>query len=822
MKKVLLVLIIFSFSISFAQRPQGKGGERPKIGIISGKVIDENKQAVEFATISLISMRTQKPVDGGITNSHGYFELTKIEVGKYKVIISFIGFHDKIIDNIFIKPNASTINLGKIKIEPNAEQLETVEVVAEKNLQQNTLEKKVFNVSKDLTSETSSVTEVLNNLPSVDIDMDGNVTLRGNSNVRVLIDGRPSSIMGGDLATILEQFPANTVESIEVITNPSAKYDADGMAGIINIKLKKEKRKGTNGSVLLTAGTGNKYNGSLKLNHRTGKFNFFGTYSYRYNDRNFNKDALRQNILTDTTTWLKQTEGGNHISNSNMFNAGIDYFITNKISLSYTGNYSVGSRDKTTGIEYYYLNENEYVNNSTLRATQYDNERTSFDNNLVFTSEFAKPGQELSVNLTYSKSNSDGFGSYTEDYYDEYYNPIDSLYKQRDYSQYDNTNIIVQADYVQPLNNKAKIETGYKSIIEDIYSNYQNDFYDENGGYYRDTISSNDFDYKQQIHAAYGIYSGEYKKLKYQGGLRFEYAQTSFDIKNDANDYKNTYQNIFPSLHLAYGFTEQSEFTMSYSRRVNRPSMRSLSPIVNYSDPYNIKVGNPYLNPEYINSMEVGYSHKFKKFSVLGSVYYKIIEDVIKRYKSVDDSTGIALITYQNLTSGTNYGVELVVDLKLVKWMKINLSTNFFRTIIDGSDVEGDLSNDALGSSNKLMAQFRLPKGFSAQLSGMFRTPITVPQGSIDAMYWSDVSVKKKILKGKGTLGLRLSDIFNTRKFNINISDYNFTQEMQYKRDSRVLYFSFSYNFGKQFNDMPRKKRPNKNRRDSGGDDIGL
>ncbi len=822
MKKILLILLVFSLSLGFSQHPQGKGGDRPKIGILSGKVIDENKHAVEFATISLISMRTQKPVDGGITNSHGYFELTKIEVGKYKVIISFIGFHDKVINDIFIKPKASTIDLGKIKIEPNAEQLETVEVTAEKNLQQNTIEKKVFNVSKDLTSETSSVTEVLNNLPSVDIDMDGNVTLRGNSNVRVLIDGRPSSIMGGNLAEILEQFPANTVESIEVITNPSAKYDADGMAGIINIKLKKEKRKGTNGSVLLTAGTGNKYNGSLKLNHRAGKFNFFGTYSYRYNDRNFNKNALRQNILTDTTTWLKQAEGGNHISNSNMFNAGIDYFITDKISLSYTGNYSVGSRDKTTGIEYYYLSADKYVNNSTQRATQYDNERTSFDNNLVFNSEFAKPGQELSVNLTYSKSNSDGFGSYSENYYDEYYNQIDSIYKQRDYSQYNNTNIIAQVDYVQPLTNKSKIETGYKSIIEDIYSNYQNDFYDINGGYYRDTISSNDFGYKQQIHAAYGIYSGEFKKLTYQGGLRFEYAQTSFNIKDDINDYKNTYQNIFPSVHLAYGFTESSEFTMSYSRRVNRPSMRALSPILNYSDPYNIKVGNPYLKPEYINSMEVGYSHKFKKFSVLGSVYYKMIEDVIKRYKSVNDSTGIALVTYKNLTSGTNYGVELVVNLKLVKWMKINLSSNFFRTIIDGSNAEGDLSNDALGSSNKLMAQFRLPKGFSAQLSGMYRTPITVPQGSIDAMYWSDVSVKKKILKGKGTLGLRLSDIFNTRKFNINISDYNFTQEMHFQRDSRVLYLSFSYNFGKQFNDMPRKKKSSKGRRDDGGEDMGL
>ncbi len=805
------------------QKGNSNGKQRPAIGNISGKIIDNTtNEAIEFATISIISKKTNKTVNGGITNKHGYFEIKKIKPGIYKIVISFIGFNDFVKDNVKITPKSPIINLGKIELQSNAETLEGVDIVAEKEVYVNKLDKKVFNVDKDITSESASLLETMQNIPSVEIDQDGNVSLRGNTNVKVLIDGRPSSIMGTDLATILEQFPANSVEEIEVITNPSAKYDPDGMAGIINIRLKKDKRKGTNGSILLAAGTNEKYNGSLNLNHRTGKFNLFGTYSFRHNKREYTKNALRQNILSDTSNYLQEYKAGDRIGNSHMINAGVDFYITDKSTISYTGNFNISNRDKTEGAQFNYLSEDKTLQDITLRNTYQPYNRSSFDNNLLFTSRFNKPGQELSTSLTYANSFGKGTGEYSDNYFNGDFTPInDTTFKQSDQNNSTNTNYILQLDYTHPFNGDLKLETGFKSEILDLYNDYSlSNFNFSSNDYVLDSTSVNTFNYLQQIHGVYAILSDKIANFSWQMGLRYEYAQTTFDLTYNNDNYKNTYQNFFPSAHLGYTLGNSSELQLSYSRRINRPSVRSLNPYTNVSDPANIKVGNPYLQPEYINSFELGYSKRFNKLSLITSVYYKLINGVIKRYKAIDDN-GNGIITYTNLDSGTNYGLELIGNLKFLKSMNLNASVNMFRTIIEGNDDDNDLSNDALGMSGKLMLNGKLPKKFNLQFSGMYRSPITVPQGTIDAMYWADISIKKTILKDRGSVSLRLSDIFNTQAFNINISDYNFTQEMQYKGNSRALYLSFTYKFGKPFKDSKPKKRKQR-RDDGGGDDIGL
>jgi len=803
MRHFIIITLILLTIISYAQnhqkqgRPDGKG--RPAIGTITGKVIDNTtNETVEFATISIISKKTGKTVNGGITNNHGYFEIKKVKPGMYKIIISFIGFTDFIKDGVKVTPKSPNVSLGKIKLQSNSETLEGVDVVAEKEVYVNKIDKKVFNVDKDITSESASLLETMQNIPSVEIDQDGNISLRGNTNVKVLIDGRPSSIMGSDLTAVLEQFPANSVENIEVITNPSAKYDPDGMAGIINIRLKKDKRKGTNGSVLIAAGTNEKYNGSLNLNHRTGKFNLFGTYSFRHSKREYTKKALRQNIFADTSNYLQEYKAGDRTGNSHMINAGVDFYITDKSTISYTGNFNISDRDKTEGAEFNYYSEDHILQDLTNRSSFQPSNRGSYDNNLMFTSRFDKPGQELTSSLTYANSFGEGLGEYSDTYFNGDYTPVsDTIYKQTDKNNSTNTNYILQLDYTHPFNGDFKLETGFKSEIQDLYNDYSLSNFDFNtNDYVIDPTSINEFNYQQQIHGVYAILSDKISKFTWQAGLRYEYAQTTFDLSYNNDNYKNTYQNFFPSAHLAYDVGKLSEFQLSYSRRINRPSVRSLNPYSNVSDPANIKVGNPYLQPEYINSFELGYSKRINKFSLITSVYYKLIEGVIKRYKNVDDQ-GNAIITYTNLDSGTNYGLELIGNLKFLKSMNLNASINMFRTIIEGNSEDNDLSNDALGMSGKLMLNGKLPKKFSLQLSGMYRSPITVPQGTIDAMYWADISIKKSILKDRGSISLRLSDIFNTQAFNIYISDYNFTQEMQFKRNSRALYLSFTYKFGK-------------------------
>jgi outer membrane receptor protein involved in Fe transport len=820
MKKILFTLLIVYISNTYAQYAPNKHTFE---GSISGEVIDNNQNPVEFATISIISKNNNKIVNGGITNEKGQFLIDKIKPGIYNIDISFIGFKSKKINNIKINRTNTNVNLGKISITEDSQTLSEVEVVAEKEIMQNKIDKKVFNVSKSIAGETSSLLEMLEKIPSIDIDQDNNISLRGNSNIRILIDGRPASLMGNDISAILEQFPANAVESIEIITNPSAKYDAEGMAGIINIKLKKSNKKnGTNGSVLISAGTSQKYNASLRINHRQGKFNFFASYSYRYNKRDFIKNAFRTNLLTDTSFYLKQDNAGNRYLNSHMVNAGVDFDINKKNVISYNFNYNTGLRDYDEDMEYRYINENEYLENITLRQANGDSKRSSFDNSILFTSQLANKGEELSGNITLAHSYSDKNNDYEENYFTANMNPIpDTIFIQNDYSYFENTNYYGQMDYVRPFNNNMKLETGVKANYETQQNKYNlNNFIDNS--FVEDTALSSDFIYNRAIYAAYASLTGKLQKLSWQTGLRYEYTETSFDIKNDKNNYKNTINNLFPTVHLTYELQKMSDVSISYSRRINRPGMRSLNPIPNYSDPANIKIGNPYLNPEFINSFELGYSKRIKRISIVSSIYYRYITDIIKRYKKVDDY-GNSIVTYTNLDNGQNYGLELIIDAGFLKTFRANASVNMYKTIINGdNNTESDLSNDSYGMSSRIMISGKLPKKFSIQISGMYRSPITIPQGYIEPMYWADFSIKKKILKDKGSISLRLSDIFNTRDFDIAIDDVNFEQTMHYKTTSRILFVSFTYNFGKQFaQNKRRNKERNKNQRDA-DDDIGL
>jgi len=817
----LLVFIIAINSFSQEKNQQNKqNSERPAIATISGKVIDKaNNEPVEFATISVISKKENKTVNGCITSKNGVFEITKVKFGMYKIVVSFIGYSDITIDNIKLTPDKTNINLGKIELENSAQTLKNIDVVAEKNVYVSKIDKKVYNVDKNIASESSSLLETMQNIPSVNVDQDGNVSLRGNPNVKVLIDGRPSSIMGTDLPTILQQFPANSVEEIEIITNPSAKYDPDGMAGIINIKLKKQSIKGTNGSVMLAGATNSEYNGSVTLNHQQGKFNVFGTYSYRHGNREFSKFSTRKNILTDTTYYLKDFKIGNKLSNSQMINGGLDFYISEKSTISYTGGYSFSNGNGTENMEYDYITQDAIINSITTRNSIETSKRGSLDNSLLFSQKFGNPGQELTANFTYATSFHNDYGTYSQNLYDGNYSLVsDTTYKQYDQSEDKHQNYILQTDYTHPFGKNSKLETGFKSEMQNMYNEYMLQNFDyQTNNFITDSTSINNFNYIQKIHGVYGILSGNISKLSLQGGLRYEYAETNFDIAKTTENYKNTYQSFFPSLHLSYAINDLSEYQLSYSRRINRPSVHSLNPFTDASDPENIRIGNPYLQPEYINSFDLGYSKRFEKISIISSIYYKMINGVIKRYKQVN-ADGNSIMTFINLDSGTDYGVELVLDLKYIKWLRINASGNFYRTIIEGSSTNNDLSNDAYGISTKIMLDGKLPSKISAQLSAAYNTPETIPQGTKESMFWADFSIKKVILNDKGSISLSLSDIFNTRKYHIMLSDYNFEQDVQFKHVSRILKISFNYKFGKTLNNQkPKKeKRPN----NGGNEDI--
>ena len=828
MTKYILTILIYLVSVIFAnsQNEQVKGrysnGERPKIGKISGRVIDKSqKTAIEYASIVLISARTGKAVTGGVTSEKGYFSLSEIPVGMYKVKISFIGYTEMIIDSVKLTPRTPEKQFGTLKLKSNVQGLGEVKIEGEKALFQNTLEKKVFNVEKDLTSEGGNVVEILENVPSIDVDMDGNVSLRGSQNVTILIDGKPSGLSGENRADILEQIPASSIESIEVITNPSAKYNPEGMSGIINIRLKKNKLRGTNGTVRLNAGTGDKYNGSLGINHRNGKFNIFANYSYRYNKRGFTRTSTLKQLYTDSVSYLNQLSDGYRGSYSHMLNGGFDYYINDKNTISFSAMYNDSERWRLYDIDYDYLDDTEILTKKVLRNNDNGRVGNNFNYSLDYRKEFEKPNTELNINGAYTNSISEKNGTYLENEY----TALDSLltpdyFYQKDNIYNNSQEYITSIDYVNALSKDSRFEIGYKTNIRLT----DNELFSETFDYILDnfapdTLMNNTYNYEEQIHAAYATYTNKFKKLSYTAGLRAEQVYTEFDLITTKEIYTNDYFQLYPSLHLSQELSNKQTVQLSYSRRVNRPSIRSLNPFVNFQDPLNLRVGNPKLNPEYINSIELGYEKKWEKTTILSSIYYKQINNMVQRVKTLDDN-GISTVTYENLSSGTSYGVEFIAVVNPVKWQSFNANFNMYQTVLDGSNLDADLNSNSLGWNAKFISNTKLPQKTNLQVSFRYRSPRETTQGTILAMYNVDAALNKKILKNKGTIGVKVSDIFNTRKFAMELYDTNFEQNFEYNFESRIFYLTFSYRFGKMM-DMDKKKRKRSDNRDS-DDDMGM
>ena len=817
MKKILLFVTLFNI-LSYNVKAQvyhgnaKSGAKKPKIGEISGKIIDkQTKEPVEFATIVLVSIKTNNSITGGVTNQKGYFKINEIPVGLYKVKISFIGYLDFIIDSVRLSRDKPEKYFGTIKLKSNVQSLGEVSIEGEKKIFQNTLDKKIINVDKDITSEGASVSEVLQNVPSVDVDVDGNISLRGSQNVKVLIDGKPSGILGSDIATVLDQLPASSIETIEIITNPSAKYDPEGMAGIINIKLKKNNLKGTNGSVKLTAGTNNKYNGSINLNHRNGKFNIFTNYSYRYNERDFTRISNMKYFPSDSVFYIDQHKNGERISQSHMVNSGFDYYINNKNTITLTGMFNQSNRERNSDSWNNTFDSERILSNLNKSISTNPTNSIDMDYSLSYKKEFEKPGTELNTVVMFSTDDDNKTATYTTQDYNVngvVANNTPDLQNAKTLNNYKNIN--AKLNYENKLSENGKFEAGYDYRAKIIDNDYTSSDYDYSLlKFIDDTLLKNHFNYTEQIHAAYGIYSNKYKKISYQGGLRLEQVFREFVLLTNNENYKNSQFNYYPSIHTSYEITKNQSAQISYSRRVNRPSTRELNPFKDYSDPLNVHKGNPELLPEYINSYELGYEYKWKTNSILANVYYKKINNMIRRYKTVD-SLGVSTITFQNLESGENSGVELSSVINLYKWQSFNWSFNLFQTKIDATNLESDLNSENFGWSAKAMSNTVLPYKFIIQISFRYHSPILIPQGEIKAMYNTDLAIRKNILKNKGTLSLRVSDIFNTRKFSIYLLDASFEQNFTHTFESRVLYLTFNYRFGKQF----KSEKYNKNKGD--------
>lgn len=810
MKLFRVLLFVFSFyTIVLEARSQPPAG-RPAIGRVTGVVIDDlSKKPIEFATVSLIRVKDQGVENGVIANERGYFVMEQVRVGIYVAKISFIGYTSLITDTLRIMPQSPEINLGTIKLKIAAKNLDEAIVSGERGVMQMAIDKKVFNVDKNLVSNGGNANDILQNIPSVDVDVNGNISLRGSGNVTVLIDGKPSSLTGADRSAILDQLPANAIESVELITNPSAKYDPDGTSGIINIVMKKNRQESFSGSVNANGGLRPKYGAGVNLNYRTKKYALSAGYNYRYVNVRFKSLNERKNSFSDTSFYFNQY-GENIIKmNNHVLRFGVDYFLSKSNTLGISSTFSLNDRNLDGTNDYRNYGSNYTLSSLVQRLNESNEDGMNLDLGLNYKHSFSRPKQELSMEASYSTMKNNSYSDYEQLLLNLNGTPSgQNPFLQNMSNDADLTLASFRIDYTQPIGTKIKIETGYKSSLRNTDGNFEVDTFNHAlKNWINDRNQSNRFIFNEVIHALYGNYNHTLGKFGFQLGLRVEQALTTADQRSTSQKVNRDYLSFFPSIYFSYKITEDQEAQINYSRRINRPNLQWLNPFTDYSDPQNLRTGNSYLKPEYVNSYELSYIKYFGKNSLTSTVYFRQTTDVIQRFRFVDTS-GISTVTFQNFNNSRSYGFEFIAATELMKGWNLTSNINLFENRIDAANIYSELKNSGIGGSLKVTSMTRIPKVIDIQLSASYNLPINIAQGNVQEIYALDMGLKKDIWKNKGSVTFNITDIFNTRSMRINATGIGFEQYSRFKRDTFSAVLGLTYRFGKS--DTPQRKKANR------------
>lgn len=811
--KLLIIPLTFCFlTINFKLQAQTTGS-----GKLTAKVVDvQTNETIPFASAVLMDRQTKAIVRTGQTDINGSLIIANIPDGVFTIKISYVGFQTLVRDSVPVNSAKQLLSLGTIKMKASkGNVLSEVSITAKKAPIQLGIDKKVFSVDQSLVSEGGSASDLLTNVPSVQLDVDGNVSLRGSTGVKVLIDGKPSLIAGGDVASILQSIPASSIETVEVITNPSSKYDAEGNSGIINIVLKRNTKLGFNGNVALTAGNRDNYNGNASVSFQNKNINIYGNYGYRYGNRiggGFNNVVyLNQDSLAsaDQLTDSKSTDKNHNVK------AGIDYYLTPKDILSFSGGYNNRVNER-----YDFLNINKYSANRvplelSNRVNTSNGNGSSYDLNLDYSHKF-KPSQELTFNFGYSRGTNDNDQLYNTAVYSLNGQPIagDSEL-QTNIMDGKNKNYNIQADYTMPLGKLGKLESGYRSQIKYSDNNTVAQIFNpETGAYEEEYLLSNLFSSKDQVHALYLNYQNQIKNFGYQIGLRGEIARLNTSSGGYGLDDQLTYQparvaydRLYPSIFLTQKFEANQQLQLSYTRRVNRPRPWDTNPFTDYSDPLTWRQGNPNLLPEDVHSFELGYSKFWSKITFIGSAYVRKTNDLIQRVRSLPTEEGIIIITPENLTSSLNSGLELISKVDLIKPWSFTANVNVYHSDIKAVPAFGIDGNSGFSWNANLTNNFTILHNLSLQIKGDYNSSEVQAQGRRRAMGSVDGGAKYDFPNKKASLSFNVRDIFNTRKFGIITEDGNTITEFQRYQKGQMGNLTFSYRFGKT-TFMKKSKKP--------------
>ncbi|MBN2756459.1 MAG: TonB-dependent receptor [Bacteroidales bacterium] len=813
---IFLFLVTFSSILNAQGNGQGMGmQDMPENGVLSGTILDNAGNPVEYATVSLFSLRDDKLVTGGITDEKGYFKITKIKLGGYKVDIKFIGFDKKTIKSVYLFPKGRgkgegiDQDLGQIILETSSIAIENVNVVADKLHVQYKIDKKIINVSQDVNAVGGTAVDVLENTPSVNVDIDGNVELRGSTNFTVLIDGKPT-VLASDEA--LQQIPANLIENIEIITNPSAKFDPDGAAGIINVIMKKNQQRGVNGVVNVSIGTKEKYKADANFSYKVGKFNITAGFDYR-NEKRFgtgSQDRITNYI--DTTFYMNYAGDRDMNILGYGIKGGIDYYINDNNTLTISGQY--GQREFSRNLSSFYQEwsnpantEDFYIRNSDVGYSG-----NSYSINLNYSLKFKKPDRKLDALFYYS--NWDGKRIDDQDKYitDLNANIIDSEPELRKSDLINpSSDYRYQFDYVTPFGEEGVIEAGYQGRYEQKTADYQYVNYDPVLNIWiNDLDKMNKSDFYRNIQAVYGTISDKFWGFNYKIGLRMEYTDRLLDQYTSGDKYSVNRFDYFPSAYITREINKKQQIQMSYSRRVNRPDDRDLNPFPNYADPYNVRMGNPALEPEYVDSYELNFQNRFGKSFLAFETYYRRTNNLISNINILAEDN-VLYRTLANLNHDNSIGAELSANLSFTNWWKLNGSaTAYYYSIIGELDGE-NINNDSYNWNLRLDNTFSFKSNTRIQLTAFYTGPSITAQGTRDEFYFMNVAIRQDLLNKKMTITAQLRDVFNTMAHSTTTETEDFYTYSKFTREGQVFTLSLTYRINNY-------KDKSKNGRNGNGD----
>ena len=811
MKKLQFVLsflfLITSF-LSFAQ--EGPTSIKVKI---TGKVVEKvSKQALEYATVTFIDPKNPKVIAGGITNPKGEFDINIIP-GRYDIKIEFISFKPILIKD---RNLMEITNLGQIALEEDASQLNEVVVRAEKSSVEIKLDKKVYNVGQDMMVKGGTVSEVLDNVPSVSVDTEGNVSLRGSDNIRILIDGRPSYAV--NIAEALKQLPADAIDKVEVITNPSARYDAEGGSGLINIILKKGKNQGLNGTFIASTGVPETYGLSANVNYKTEKFNYFTTLGYNHrtnqgggktNSQYFNDDGSTKNFLDEDRETERTRDGFNG-------RAGIEWTVAPNTFWTNAINYQKDNGNNTDLINF---NNYDAVRNFTASTYRLGKGKTGGEN-VEYTSNLIKnfndKGHKLTVDGSISRNSDNSQSIITGS--NNFNNTLNNQVQKQ---------AQLQADYVLPIGKVSQFEAGYKGS----FGNLNNEYYVlDNLGIRIDNLS-NTLEYKENINALYTQYGFKKNKFSYLFGLRWEDTNIEVNLLDTKDFNTKKYNNFFPSAFVSYEISDQSNLTTSYSKRLSRPRGRFMNPAVNYASNVNIFQGNPDLDPSLTNKFDFGYIKRWDKITFNTSAYFEDTKDVFSFVRSPtgDEVNGVPVIKSQpiNLGKEQKFGFEFTLNYSPFKKWRLNSNFNFYNVKTTGensyTDTKGDiivqnLDNQANTWFARISSKLTLPYKVDWQLNATYNGEQKTAQGKSLDQFGMNTALSKDVLKDKATIAFNISDIFNTRIMRSYTYLENQTSygEMQFRK--RQFNLSFTYRFNKPKGEREKNQQPKEGGGDGGGE----